>query len=470
MSIRYPKLYNGVRLLGDGPCLDNITLIDHGAFPMIQCMARTGLQVDLDHFTKLSTLLEQDMDRISSEVQSMTGTYINLNSGDQIADLLFRQLGIKQARVKFTKSRDRESVEDEVLKAIQHDHPVIPKILEFKEYSKLLGTYVKPIPKLARRVRLNEWRMFPNFTTTRVPAGRLACKDPNLLAIPSRTERGREIRCGFIARPGYVYLTIDVSQIHVRIGAHLSGDKNLCSVYENDEDIYSDFAITAFSLKDERYYDKDKGKWIYPHVDKNEHRFPSKTCILASIYDVTAAGLLEQMPVICANCKKPAVDHDCSRFVPLWNEAKCRALINAFYRRYPGIMEQRLRDHAIIRKFAYLYCMWGRLLHCAAVRSIHPWVVATCLREGANFPYLSGEVGIVKLAMAEIMDTLITLGLLEVCKPILQVHDEVIFEVREDVAEEVGELCKSIISGVAPLRVPIKSSAATALNWGSLEK
>lgn len=387
-----PRLYNGVRLLGSGPCLDNVAKLDAGAVPYIAACMERGLQVDLDHFHRMSKTLDDDMEQITERVFEMTGYRINLDSGDQIADLLFKKMGLKQARVKFTKSGKRESVIEEVLTAIQHDHPVIPEILDYKELSKLNGTYVKPMPGLAKRAAFGEWRMYPNLGQTRVPSGRLNCKEPNLLAMPSRTERGRQIREGFITRPGWTMLSVDESQIEVRVAAHSSQDENLIRIYENEEDIYSDFAISAFRLPDQRFRNA-KGKWEYPGVDKMEHRYPSKTCVLAAIFDVTAKGLQEQMPIVCANCGKEAKQHDCHRFEPLWTEDKCQDLLNAFYMRYPGLLRDRKRHHQMARSKGYIWDMWGRVLHLAAVKSVLEWVVSSALREGGNFPYqcLSGE-------------------------------------------------------------------------------
>lgn len=449
------RLYNGVRLLGSGPSIKNVQKIDMGAMPFICEAARQGMMVDLDHFERMDTALTEDMDRITEEVKVLTGYYINLASGDQVSDLLFKKLGLHQARYKMTRSGDRESVEDEVLTAIQHDHPVVPKILEYKEFDKLRGTYVRPIPKLAHKESSSTYRLYPNFSTTRVPSGRLSCKSPNLLAMPNRTERGRDIRKGFIAPEGWVYVSVDESQIEVRLAAHSSGDSNLKRVYENQEDVYSDFSITAFQLPDKRY--KDKEGWHYPGVDKNEHRFPSKTCILAAIYDVTAKGLLEQMPTIYVKGR------------PVWTEERCQNLINSFYVKYPGILTDRKRHHSMMRRFGYCWDMWGRLLHVAAVRSVLPWVVSTALREGANFPYQSGAQGTIKLTMAEVHDTW-EQGMQEVVKPQLQIHDELLYICRKDVAEEWGQYVKWVFEKCAPLRVPIKAGVAIAENWGSLDK
>ena len=380
------RLYNGIRMHNLGPSPRSAFRLDMNAMPFVQTCAGRGLQVDLSHFAKMEVDLSRDMERITEEVRESTGYYVNIDSGDQVADLLFKKLGLKQARIKLTSSGDRESVEDEVLKAIQHEHPVVGLVQDFKELSKLRGTYVVPMPKLATRTKFGVWRMFPNFKTTRVPSGRLSCSDPNLLAMPSRTDRGLEIRKGFITDPGWSYVSVDFSQIEVRMAAHSSGDRNLMSVYQNEEDIYSDFATSAFKLKDERYRDKS-GEWKYPTVNKLEHRTPSKTCVLAALYDVTAVGLQEQMPVICANCGKKAMEHDCGKFEPRWTEDPCQNIINQFYIRYSGVMEDRKRAHRIARTRGYMYDMWGRVLHVAAVKSVHEWVQMAALREAANFVY-----------------------------------------------------------------------------------
>ncbi len=464
------KLYNGVRLV-DGPCLPNVARIDHGAIPMILSMMSNGIQVDLDRFAKMDKELTLDMDRITEEVKDATGYYCNLGSGDQVADLLFKKMGLKQARFKLTAGGNRESVEEEVLLAIQHDHPVVPKILQYKELGKLRGTYVAPMPKLAVHVSPGVWRMFPNLTTTRVPSGRLACKEPNLLAMPTRTERGKDVRRCFVAADGWKIVSIDYSQIEPRVTAHRSMDEGLLRVYQNGEDIYSDFAISAFKIVDQRYKD-DSGKWQYPGVDKMTHRYPAKTCVLATFYDVTAKGLLEQMPVVCAACSVEASEHTkksprCG-FRSFWNEDKCQDLINSFYLKYPGVLEMRAEDHHRLRQKGYLWDMWGRILHVAAIRSVLRWVVSAALREAGNFPIQSGAQGCIKLSMAAVQDDLEDAHMLDVARPILQLHDELIFEARDDVVEDLFELVKWRFETGVPLNVPIKAGEAVAQTWGDL--
>jgi DNA polymerase-1 len=467
--MRYQRCFGGVRLLGSGPSLKNVEKLDAGAMGMLSAMAARGLQVDLDIFRRMGQTLHEDMERITEEVHDLTGYYVNIDSGDQVADLLFRKMKLKQARPKLTKSGDRESVEDEVLTAIQHDHPVIPKMLDYKELSKLKGTYVDPMPRLTKKGPHGEPRLFPNFNQFRVPSGRYAAKAPNLLAMPTRTERGREIRKAFITDDGWVYVSVDFSQIEVRVAAHRSEDEHLCRVYFNQEDVYSDFATAAFNLPDKRYRD-DKGKWHYPGVDKDKHRFPSKTCTLAAIYDVTPKGLLEQMPVMCAGCGKPATQHDCRTFTPLWTEEKCGGILASFYKRYPGLIRMRQLDHARARRNAYIWGLWGRLLHVAAVRSIHPWVAEAALREVGNFPMQEGATGCLKLAMAELWEDIETSGLQEEVYPLLPIHDELLFEVKADIAEEWAAHVENVFRNVVRLKVPIDAGSDFAQTWGDIKK
>ena len=463
------RCYGGVRLLGSGPCLKNIERLDLNAMPMISAFMQTGLQVDLSHFAAMETALTRDMEELTETVKQITGYYCNLSSPDQKADLLFKKLGLKQARPKMTPTGYRESVEDEVLTAIQHDHPVVPLLLQFAELDKLRGTYVVPMPKLAVHTKFGEWRMYPNLTHTRVPSGRLACKEPNLLAMPTRTERGRDIRKGFITKPGWSYVSIDLSQIEMRVAAHRSQDANLMNIYHQKEDIYSDFATTAFKLRDERYR-SESGKWVYPTVDKMNHRFPAKTCILASMYRVTAPGLLAQMPVICGKCGLPSGSHTCGKFIPEWTEDKCQSLINSFYQRYPGLLTMQRSDDATARRTAMVWDSFGRILHVTAVRSVHSWVVSEAFREAGNFPVQSDATGILKLSMAAIYDDLEYGNMLDVVHPLIIVHDEIIGECRDDVADEFGELSKFRMENAVQLLVPIKAEPVKAPTWGDIEK
>jgi DNA polymerase-1 len=466
--------YGGVRLLGEGPSLRNIARLDAGAVPMTHAMMSRGLQIDPSHFERMAKVLTEDMERVSEEVRAIAGHYLNLGSGDQVSQFLFKELGLKQPRPKFTASGKRESVEKEILVSLQHEHEAVGKIIEFKQLEKLRGTYAIPIPKLATRVGHGIWRLFPNIKMTRVPSsGRFSADEPNLLAMPNRTQRGRELCGGFITAPGWVYLSVDLSQIEPRTVAHRSEDPKFMAVYHNKEDIYSDFAIGAFTLPDKRYQDAEG--WHYPGVDKKEHRFPSKTCTLASIYRVTAKGLVEQMPVVCANCGVEVKDHTretCPMgFRALWQEDNCQDLINSFYLRYARIPNMQRMDDARARRYAYIWDDWGRLLHMQSVRSVHPWVVSASLREAGNMPIQGFAGGVFKLGMAESFDTLVQAQYYrDVWYPLLPIHDEILSECREDMAEEIGEHIADVFRNTVRLRVPLDADYASAATWGGIVK
>lgn len=448
----------------------NIAMLDRGAVPMVLEMAQTGLVVDLDHFHRMERKLDLGMEATTAKVETMTGVHINLDSSPQVSKLLYKTLGLKQPKLKMTKSGERETVDKDMLISMQHLHPVISLLLEYNTLSKLKGTYVEPIPKLARKGGDGNYRVYPNWKMTRVPSGRLACERPNLLAMPNRTKLGREVCEGYVALPGWTLLSVDESQIEPRAVAHRSGDPNLQSIYWNEEDIYSDFAIAAFQLPDERYRDSE---WHYPGVDKKLHRFPSKTCILSAIYDVSAGGLLEKMPVMCANCSTPAVEHspDCEQFEPYWTEVKCERILSDFYARYARILDMRRIDHQRARKFGYIWDDWGRILHITAVHSVLKWVVSAALREVGNFPIQSMAQGTIKLVMAKVHDYFVKWGLYgDVVVPLLQIHDELLFMVREEWAEEIAAYVKSCFETCVELDVPITAGHATSHNWGELVK
>lgn len=464
--------YNGVRLLGEGPSPRNVARLDFGARPMLHAMMTRGIQIDPDHFRRMDSTLTDDMDRVTEEIRQAAGHYVNPGSGDQVAHFLFKELGLDPPRRKFTPSGKRESVENDVLVSIQHAHPVVSKFLDYKEYEKLRGTYARPIPKLAVKIN-NEWRLLPWLKDTRIPSGRFSCDEPNLLAMPNRTARGRELLNGFITRPGWRLLSVDESQIEPRTLAHRSQDERLMSIYRNREDIYSDHAIGAFKLEDKRYQD-EHGKWQYPGVDKKKHRFPSKTCVLAWIYRVTEKGLLDQMPVLCANCGVEAGKHDaevCDDFVPYWNEDNCRDLITTSNLQYPRVAQMQRMDDARARRHTYVWDDFGRFLHTTAVRSVHPWVVSAALREAGNMPIQGFACGTLKLVMAAVMDDFTRLSMYrDVWYPLLPIHDEILSEVREDLVEEIGEHIAWRFRTCVQLSVPLEAEYASAPSWGQILK
>ncbi len=431
------RLFGGVRLV-NGPSMANVERLDLGAIPMVDSMQSNGLLVDLPHFEALGEVLKSDMERLTEEAKALTGHYTLLSSGDQVADLLFHKLELKVRgkKPKMTDSGKREQVDETALVQLKHLHPVVPVILEFKEVHKLLNTYVEPMPGFVQ----SDGRIRPAIRTTRASTGRLSMYDPNLMAIPVRSERGKDVRRGFIAPPGWVFVTVDLSQIEMRIMAHHANCAGLIKVYEDSLDVYSDFAVTAFHLPN------------LAAVDKDAHRTPAKTCMLAVMYDVSPPGLLEAMPVGKG-----------------WDEQGCKRLIESFYSKYPEVLRARREDHSRARRYGYVWCMFGRIRHIPEVRSAIHTTRQSGMRQAGNQPLQSGAQGVIKLVMAETMDFITRLGLGEVVRPLLQIHDELLFEVHEAVADEWIAMVGGVVERCCELRVPIGWGGGHAPNWGDLK-
>jgi DNA polymerase-1 len=176
------------------------------------------------------------------------------------------------------------------------------------------------------------------------------------------------------------------------------------------------------------------------------------------------------MPIVCANCGLEATKHTCKNFNSFWTEDKCQVLIEAFYVKYYGIMEDRRKIHAIARKYGYIWDMWGRIMQTAGALCYLPYIVAEVLRGAANFPYQAGAQSTIKLVMAQAHDEFTKSKMYAICKPVLQIHDELLFLVKRQFAREIGEYLVSLFENCCELRVPIKAGMAIADTWGALVK
>jgi DNA polymerase-1 len=173
----------------------------------------------------------------------------------------------------------------------------------------------------------------------------------------------------------------------------------------------------------------------------------------------------------CEGCKHPQAKHKCFRFSSLWTEPKCQGLITAFYNRYRGLGKMQIADDTYVRRYALQHDMFGRILQVQAARSVLNWVVAKALREAGNFPLQSLAQGVIKLAMAPVSDQLdASPALAEIAYPLLQVHDELVYECREDVADDLIEMNKYYMENAVELLVPVKASGGKADSWGNLPK
>lgn len=476
------SLYGHISLC-DTPNLENIRQLDLLPIPQIRRMQRAGVAVDLGHFRELSSHLESKLVELKADVSSYIPAaaldqfvgesgddldLMNVDSTEQIAKLLFELLGVGRGkRLKTTKSGARISTGKKQLEALRRDHPVIPKILEYREYSKLKGTFVDSLPRKARLHPKGlccpicgldhleqHWRIHGTIFSTNTVAGRLSMRRPNLQQIPSRTKMGREVRKGFVAGPGKRLIAVDFSQLHLRLVAHLANEPNMISVFQADGDIHVETARRAFGLgPDEK-------------PDKLTQRDPTKMTNFFILNRGGAPGLLEILYMNFALADQPAPDwltlEWCGRFIDTW------------FGLYPSISEWfDLQDYRA-RRHGIVWCMFGRVRRVPEVQSVHERIVAAGLRQAGNHPLIASEAGIYKIAQARVEDRFEILRDQGVgVEAVIPVHDELVIECDEDWAEEVCEMVgyemshalTDTLSGQELLRVPLKTEGRVTPAW-----
>lgn len=408
--------------------------MDLAVVPILCCMMEVGMLVDREHFSMLTEVFNDQLRDTLSRIESLAGGSCNPSSGDQVANLLFGKLGLGARRK--TKSGKRYTTDDKALETLRHAHPVVPLILDYRELTKLKGTYSEKLPTFIAA----DGRIHPNLSLTRVPSGRLACEDPNLLAIPVRTELGRLIRAGFIAPPECVLASFDLDQIEMRVMAHESRDERMLQAYRDGLDIHTQTASLMFKTKiknvtvEQRHHGKQVGFGI--------------------INGITALGLLDQMFL------RGATD---------WDEADCQRLLDKYLVEvYPGVGRMFERTWAECRSQGFVRDLWGRLRYLPGVHSTIPKVKAEAERQATNHKIQGGAQGIIKLAMKGIWDY--WLNEYHEWDPLLQVHDELLFEMGTDVARgKVPNDILNIMESIDVLDVPVRAHYKVADNWGSLK-
>lgn len=461
------RLFGGVRLI-DRPCLANVMRLDLGAMPLVAQMNANGLRIDPDHFRRLETRLSDKAEGVRSRIVEMAGWDINPSSGagDQVARLLYDQLKLEiPGGERWTPSRSRLTTDADTLSSMQTMHPVVPLILNYRELEKLITTYCRPLPlHMASDGRIRT-RLNMNVART----GRLTSEDPNLQNIPVQSEEGRQIRAGFIASDGCVLSSIDLSQIEMVWAAELSGDENMRKVFLRGADLHVVTACALFRLD----YDLVSGLWKEYKAGKlNEagretdlafirdfeinKRLPSKCLGFAILYGVTPRGL--QLQILSAGG-------------PLWTEEECAFYIDRWFEAYPWVALWMEKQYNRVRRYGMVWTAFGRHRLIPEVRSVLQRVVEAGLREAGNQPVQGSAGDHLKLGMAEV------LGLVDyynsfdstICRPCLQIHDELMFELTPNIAQEFNyEVCK-ILQEAVPMSVPVRSAASIAQNWAELK-
>ncbi len=396
--------------------------IDLPLAPVLFRMERAGVRIDLGVLDGLSKRFATEMERVGESIFALSGRRFNINSPKQLGEVLFRDLGLPAPSGRG-KSKAVSTAQD-VLEFLAEKHEVPRLVLEYRHLSKLKSTYIDALPLLADA----DARVHTTFQAAAVATGRLSSVNPNLQNIPVRTELGREIRAAFTAAPGTRLLSADYSQIELRLLAHFSGDPLLLRAYRNNEDIHTLTASEVFGVP-------------AAEMDK-QTRDRAKAVNFGIVYGISPFGLAAQLGI---------------------PQAEARAYIERYFARYTGVeafIEKTLEE---TRRTGLARTLFGRLRPIPDIESRNPNQRGFAERTAINTPLQGTAADLIKLAMISIDRKLAERGLKT--RMVLQVHDELLFEVPLNESAEVETLVRAEMEGVVKLDVPLVADLAFGPNW-----
>ncbi len=407
----YPRLY------------DIYTSFDLPLIPVLYKMEDKGMLIDRAYFTKLQTEYTKEVAKLERDVQNLAGANFNVNSPVQLSEILFTKLALPVKGIKKTTRGYSTGAKE--LDKLKNEHPIINKIIEYREAAKLLSTYITPIPTLAD----NHDRIHTTFTQNVTATGRLSSKDPNLQNIPVRTEEGKRIRQGFIAPAGKIFVSADYSQFELRLAAVLAGDQPLIDDFNNGVDIHTKTAAEAFNIP-------------LDQVTKTQRR-AAKAINFGIIYGMSINGLAEATHMSFADAKK---------FMDSYREL--RAPIMKY-------MENTLKQ---AREQGFVETYYGRRRPTPDVKSSNFVIRQAAERAAENMPIQGTEADLMKRAMLNV-DRALPKG----ADLVMQVHDSLIVECDASQQDEVATILKQNMESVAPeLGVKLVVDVTSGHTWGEL--
>ncbi len=402
-------------------------VLDEVELPLIRVLAdmeREGIRLDVQSLKEFSAELQQDIVVVEKEIQDYAGTKFNVSSPKQVGEILFEYLKITD-KPRKTKTGQYATSED-VLSKLENAHPIVPKILDYRELVKLKSTYVDSLPEL---VNPKTGHIHTSYNQVVAVTGRLSSDNPNLQNIPIRTERGRQIRKAFIPRDSeHILLSADYSQIELRIVASISKDPNMCEAFRLGKDIHTATAAKVFGVEESE-------------VTK-EMRYKSKSVNFGIIYGQGAFGLSENLNI---------------------SRAEAKELIENYFKQYGGIKDYMDYEIAFARKHGYVQTLLGRKRWLRDINSANATVRGFAERNAINAPIQGSAADMIKLAMINIHQALSKSTLQS--KMLLQVHDELVFDVYKPELEELKVLVEKHMKEALPLEVPIEVGMGSGKNW-----
>lgn len=396
--------------------------------PLVHVLADmefTGVKIDPDALHQYSVVLTEKMHALEQEIYGYAGAEFNINSTKQVGEILFERMKITDEKVKKTKTGGYSTSED-TLEKLRQKHPIVAKLLDYRGIKKLLSTYIDALPKL---INPETGRVHTSFNQTVTSTGRLSSTNPNLQNIPVRDDMGREIRKAFIAdNAACVFFSADYSQIELRVMAHLSGDQNMIDAFKKGADIHAATAAKIYGVSDENV--------------TSDMRRKAKTANFGIIYGISVFGLAERLGIPRSEAKE---------------------LIDGYFKTYPRVHEYMDECIRSARDKGYVETLFRRRRYLPDIQSQNAVVRGYAERNAINAPIQGSAADIIKVAMVHIYKRFETEKLQS--KMILQVHDELNFNVCKNELEQVRKIVLEEMEGAIQLQVPLIADCGDGRNW-----
>ncbi len=405
--------------------------------PIIEGMEKVGIKVDTKYLNKLSKEYHSELSKIEKSIWKHSGREFNINSPKQLGEVLFDELGLSVKGMKKSAGGARSTRESE-LEKIRDLHPVIDEILKYRELQKLLSTYIDTIPEYVGK----DGRLHAHFIQAGSTTGRFSAANPNLQNIPIKTEKGKNIRNAFIAEDGYVLASFDYSQIELRVAALLSQDSYFIQVFKDGKDIHTAVAMKVFGVAE-----KDV------------------TADMRRRAKVINFGILYGMGV---NALKTNLGTD---------RKEAQIFYDNYFAQFPTIAAYLESIKTFAKEHGYTVTLFGRKRYFPAIKSPLPFMRAMAERMATNAPIQgTATADIIKIGMRKAHDDLEKAGILDKARLLLQVHDELVYEIKEDVKDEAMKIIENAMKNAIPPEflknldpVPLLVSSGVGANWEALK-
>jgi len=401
-------------------------LAENIEMPLIRVLAdmeRNGVKLNQEDLRSISSELREEIISLEKEIFALAGTEFNISSPKQLGEILFLRMKLDD-KARVTKT-NQFVTNEEILQRLAGRHPIINKVLEYRGLKKLLSTYLEPLPQMVDK---KTGRIHTSFRQTVASTGRLSSDNPNLQNIPVRDERGREIRKAFVPEDGNIFLSADYSQIELRLMAHLSKDKGMIDDFLSGSDIHAATAAKIFGVD-------------ISEVTR-EMRSRAKTANFGIIYGISAFGLSERLTI---------------------GRKEAKELIDGYFNSYPGVKRYMEESIKKAREKGYVTTMFGRRRYLRDIHSRNQVVRGNAERNAINAPIQGSAADIIKVAMVRIHQKLKAEQYAS--KMILQVHDELIFEVVPNELDKLRDMVIYEMTNAVKLDIPLKVDWGTGKNW-----